>query len=112
MIILHPRRANTRWTMSRRSEYSVYRSGGNCRCSKWKPTPNRFEPAAVSSYLGSIVPFLDVDGDGKADPLTDGVRIVRYLLGLLGVALTTGAIAAGATRTPAQIESFILELRH
>ena len=76
------------------------------------PTPNRFEPAAVSSYLGSIVPFLDVDGDGKADPLTDGVMLVRYLLGLREVALTTGPIAAGATRTPAQIESFILELRH
>ena len=44
-----------------------------------------FEPAAVSSYMGSIVPFLNVDGDGKVDPLTGGVRIVRYLWDCAGL---------------------------
>jgi len=57
-----------------------------------------------SRHIGAI----DVDGDGKADPLTDGVLIVRYLFGLRGTALIDHAVAAGAQRTTAeQIESFL-----
>ena len=47
-----------------------------------------------------IVPFhLDVDGDGRVKPLTDGLLIIRYLFGLSGNNLVKGAIGEGANRT-------------
>ncbi|MCR4415819.1 MAG: choice-of-anchor D domain-containing protein, partial [Thermoguttaceae bacterium] len=42
---------------------------------------------------------LDVDGNGRADPLTDGLLIVRYLFGFSGDDLVRGALAPDATRT-------------
>jgi len=55
---------------------------------------------------------LDVDGDGRADALTDGLLILRYLFGLRGDALLPNAVAPGATRTtPEQIESWLQSLR-
>ncbi|MEO7252615.1 MAG: hypothetical protein ABIZ64_00070 [Casimicrobium sp.] len=53
------------------------------------------------------VRVLDVDGNGSVDPLTDGLMLIRYMLGLRGTALTTGAVGAGATRDAAQIEAYI-----
>ena len=53
---------------------------------------------------------LDVDGDSNADAMTDGVLILRYLLGLTGSALTQNALAPGATRNAAQIEAYLLTL--
>ena len=41
---------------------------------------------------------LDVDGNGKAEPLTDGLLIIRYLFGFTGEALTSGAISSNAVR--------------
>lgn len=41
---------------------------------------------------------LDIDGDGTADALTDGLLIVRYLLGYRNEALVQAAIAPGCTR--------------
>ena len=38
---------------------------------------------------------LDVDADGKVNALTDGLLIVRYMLGLSGGALTNGIFASG-----------------
>jgi len=50
------------------------------------------------------LPVLDVDADNRYDALTDGLMIVRYLLGLTGTALTHGALGATATRVdPAEI---------
>ena len=55
---------------------------------------------------------LDVDGDGVYDPLTDGVLIMRYLMGLTGPALTNGAIGAAAVRaTPAAVMNFLDGIR-
>ena len=71
----------------------------------------RADPAAVNSFLDNIAPQLDVDGNGHADSLTDGLMVVRYLFGLRGASLIQGAIGAGATRTTApQIESYIAGL--
>jgi hypothetical protein len=54
---------------------------------------------------------LDVDGNGANDALTDGLLIIRYLFGLRGEALISGAIAPDATRdTAADIESFLRNL--
>jgi hypothetical protein len=52
---------------------------------------------------------LDVDGNGSNDALTDGLLVViRYLFGLRGEALISGAISADATRTTAaDIEDFL-----
>lgn len=54
-------------------------------------------------------PGIDVDGNGTAQALTDGLLIVRYILGLRGNALIAGATGApGATRTTsAAIESYL-----
>ena len=50
---------------------------------------------------------LDVDGNGKADALTDGLLTIRYLFGLRGASLTKGAVAQGATRTGPEIEAYL-----
>ena len=44
---------------------------------------------------------LDVDANGEATALTDGVLIVRYLFGVTGAQLTDGALGTGAVRTDA-----------
>ena len=41
------------------------------------------------------------DVGGRADALTDGLMLLRYLFGLRGAALINGAIGPGATRTTA-----------
>jgi hypothetical protein len=56
--------------------------------------------------------MLDIDGDGHVDVLTDGVLIVRGLLGLTGDALIDAAIGADATRKLApDVESYLAGLR-
>jgi hypothetical protein len=51
---------------------------------------------------------LDVDANGEAGALTDGVLIVRYLFGVTGTQLTDGALGTGAVRTdPAEIIAFL-----
>jgi uncharacterized delta-60 repeat protein len=50
--------------------------------------PNR-TGQALEDYLGSL--NLDADGDGQALAMTDGLLILRAMLGLTGTALTQGA---------------------
>ncbi|MCJ8274643.1 MAG: HYR domain-containing protein, partial [Psychrosphaera sp.] len=51
---------------------------------------------------------LDIDGNAKAEPFTDGMLVVRYLFGSRGDALIAGVIASDATRTTAaEIEAII-----
>ena len=51
---------------------------------------------------------IDVDGDGSVDPLTDGMLIIRYLLGFSGNSLIDGAVGTDATRkTSEEIEDYI-----
>jgi hypothetical protein len=44
---------------------------------------------------------LDIDGNNSTDALTDGLLIIRYLFGLRGNALISGAIGSGASNTTA-----------
>ena len=65
----------------------------------------------VVTYLDAIRPLLDIDGNGTADALTDGLLIVRYLFGLRDSALIAGAVDPLATRsTAAAIEAYLLTL--
>lgn len=70
--------------------------------------PTRSTPTEVAQYMDYIRPLLDVDGNGNADALTDGLMLIRYLAGLRGTSLISGAIATGAARmTAEQIEAYI-----
>jgi hypothetical protein len=62
-------------------------------------------PPALPSPPASAT--YDIDGDGAYDPLTDGVLVVRWLKGARGDALVAGAVATGASRDAAQIESYL-----
>lgn len=71
----------------------------------------RADPATLKTFLDNIAPQLDVDGNGLADPRTDGLMVVRYLFGLRGASLIHGAIGTGAKRATApQVESYIRAL--
>ena len=50
----------------------------------------------------------DIDGNGSTDALTDGLLLLRYLFGLRGENLISGAISSDATRiTQEQIEQYL-----
>lgn len=54
---------------------------------------------------------LDIDGNGTADALTDGLLVIRYIFGFRGSTLISDAIGAGATRTTAaDIEAYLAQL--
>lgn len=71
------------------------------------PTPGR-TPAQMLTHLAGILPLLDVDGDGSARATSDGLLILRYLLGLRGAALLVGASVGPATAL--QVETAIERL--
>ena len=51
---------------------------------------------------------LDLDGNNSINALTDGLLLLRAMLGLTDTAVTIGAIGAGATRTTwAQSQPFV-----
>lgn len=58
-------------------------------------------PAQIQLRLDDIRPLLDIDGNGQVDALTDGLLVIRYLFGLRGNSLVSGAIGAGASRIAA-----------
>ena len=60
--------------------------------------------------LSALPCTLDVDRNGAVSPFTDGLLVLRYLFGLRGAALTTGAIGAAATLTADQIVGNIATL--
>ena len=63
--------------------------------------------AAIEDYLAAAGDRLDVDGNGRADAMTDAVIIIRYMLGIRGDSLCNGAIALDATRDCAEIAAFL-----
>ena len=68
----------------------------------------RADAESVASYLGSARQALDIDGDGDAKALTDGLLLIRYLFGFEGDALISGAIGRDATRKDAaSVEAYI-----
>ncbi len=71
-------------------------------------TATRSEPSEVKAYLDDNRVLLDVDGDGTADALTDGLLVIRYLLGLRGAALITSVVSPLASRKSAQeLEAYL-----
>jgi choice-of-anchor B domain-containing protein len=66
-----------------------------------------FDELEIGS-ASAITTNLDVDANGEATTLTDGVMIVRYLFGVTGTQLTDGALGTGALRTdPNEIIAFL-----
>jgi serine protease AprX len=59
------------------------------------------DPATVSARLDAMRPALDIDGDGQHRLATDGLLVLRYLLGLRGGSLVSRAVASGAPRNSA-----------
>ena len=70
---------------------------------------HRTTPADLTSYLGQgMTSMLDVDNNGQASALQDGIILVRFLSGVRGADLTAGAIGAGAKRTdPVAIAAYL-----
>ena len=68
----------------------------------------RRDPEELKAYLEDNQLLLDVDGDGKIAPLSDGLLIIRSLFGFSGNSLTSGAIGDSATRTgSSDVESYL-----
>lgn len=94
--------------------------GGNgYRFSGWSDAGARvhlYTATASSASLtatlasGAFVPSLDIDNDGNFDAATDGVLLVRYLLGMRDGALTSAATGANAERNATAIASYIAAL--
>ncbi|MDC1102170.1 thrombospondin type 3 repeat-containing protein [Pseudomonadales bacterium] len=62
----------------------------------------------ITVFLTDADAELDIDGNGKSEPLTDGLLLIRYLFGFSGEALIAGAIGSGAERdTAAAVEAYI-----
>jgi glucose/arabinose dehydrogenase len=57
----------------------------------------RRDADAIASYFGALGNALDIDGDGNVKATTDGLLVLRYLLGLRGTALITGVSATNKT---------------
>jgi hypothetical protein len=68
-------------------------------------TPS-FTPTPTSTPAGAVV---DADGDGEAEPLTDGLLILRWVFGFTGQPLVIGAVdASDCTRcTAGEIEGYL-----
>jgi CHRD domain len=75
------------------------------------PTATRTDPANIKTFLDATKPAYDIDANSNVDAATDGVLIIRYLLGLRNTALVDGALGIGATRTaPNDIATYIATL--
>lgn len=71
----------------------------------------RGDATSIKAYLDTYRMSYDIDDDTNVDAATDGILIVRYLLGLRGNALIQGAVAPGAPRnTAVDIEAYLGQL--
>ncbi len=75
-------------------------------------TDANFSNAAdIQSRINNLGEFLDIDGNGAVDPLSDGLLILRYLFGIRGATLINGVVAQDATRnTAAEIEAYLAKM--
>ena len=63
--------------------------------------------ATIPASHGAVC-SMDIDGNGRIESTTDGLLMMRYMLGIRGSALVSGALGAGASRTlPADIENYL-----
>lgn len=66
-----------------------------------------FALLAISASHAAVC-SMDIDGNGRVEATTDGLLMMRYMLGIRGSALVIGALGAGASRTlPADIENYL-----
>ena len=74
-----------------------------------EPDAQRTDPAAITAYLDCIrLTLLDADGNGVAEPLSDGLLLLRYFFGFRGQTLVSNVIGNNCTRCDAEsIEAFI-----
>ncbi|MEZ5453778.1 MAG: trypsin-like peptidase domain-containing protein [Thiothrix sp.] len=64
--------------------------------------------AALESQLASVMQIMDVDDDGVREAGTDGVLLMRYLLGLRGAPLLQGLDVGTSTRnTPTAVSTYL-----
>ena len=69
-------------------------------------SPGRTVAADIATHLSAQ--RMDIDGDSSVDAATDGLLLLRALLGLSGTAVTNGAVSPCATRaTWADIRSHL-----
>ena len=77
------------------------------------PGGERTDPVEIENSLGDLIRSgrLDIDQNGRTEPLSDGILVIRYLAGFRGDALTDGAVDPNGQRTTAAaIESHLLDL--
>lgn len=73
-------------------------------------TGSTLSSSEVSAELEATLSIADIDGNGEIDALTDALILLRYLFGLNGESLTSGAVASGAIRsTPAAITQYLID---
>ena len=66
----------------------------------------------IEQRIDALGDRVDIDGDNQLDALTDGLLILRYLLGYEGAALVEGAVSEqGTRRQPADIETYLQSLK-
>ena len=70
---------------------------------------NRNSPDAIANYLDEARDImLDVDGNDNADAITDGILMIRYMFGIRGSSMISGALAPDAMRiTPEAVIDFL-----
>jgi hypothetical protein len=62
--------------------------------------------------IGSGTSFVDVDGNGRFEPLTDGLLMLRYAFGFRGAVLVNGAVGVGCARCDASsLEPYLASLQ-
>ena len=64
--------------------------------------------ATIAGYVAALGNALDIDGDSSVKATTDGLLVLRYLLGLRGAALISGVKATNANATT--IENYLATL--
>ena len=88
--------------------YLMGQTGPSLIANRLGATATRVDPAAVAAYIATNISAFDIDGDGNANALTDGILIVRYLFGIRGAALIRDVLSPNATRrTAAQVETYL-----
>ena len=87
-------------------------SGDSLTASATSPDANRSSAEDIEAYLVQNEGLLDVDGDGSANALSDGLLIIRDLFGFSGDSLITGAVSDGATRdTSSSVVDYIKSIK-
>ena len=54
-----------------------------------------------------VLAAMDIDGNGQVDAATDGLLVLRYLLGMRGAALVNGALGVRPSRDTSAIENYL-----